>query len=185
MGVQNGQPCAAIYTSSFLTGVPSQGTAKELRRHILRLVSVGAVSALLTPGSWCGYSGKGLGGSSCVNFYLWTRPEREDMNGASIVNVAASYAVHLTPCTAAWERLGNPGWNWENFQRYSRKVERYVCRSLFKQLANYILKRFVEPPLEDKKRYDLSLHESDIGRDGEWPGFYQSHGVSSNHDCTR
>ncbi|RPD56267.1 GMC oxidoreductase [Lentinus tigrinus ALCF2SS1-7] len=50
--------------------------------------------------------GKGLGGSSGANFYLWNRPAVEDVN--------------------AWERLGNPGWNWENFLKYSIKCEKFI-----------------------------------------------------------
>jgi hypothetical protein len=29
-------------------------------------------------------------------------------------------------CVLAIEKLGNPGWNWETYIRYSRKSERYV-----------------------------------------------------------
>ncbi|KAI0321917.1 GMC oxidoreductase [Amylostereum chailletii] len=50
--------------------------------------------------------GKGLGGSSATNFYLWNRPSKEDVN--------------------AWERLGNPGWNWDNFLKYSIRCETFV-----------------------------------------------------------
>ncbi|KAI0757746.1 GMC oxidoreductase [Daedaleopsis nitida] len=53
--------------------------------------------------------GKGLGGSSAANFYLWTRPSVEDVN--------------------AWERLGNPGWNWDNFLKYSIKSETFIPAS--------------------------------------------------------
>lgn len=27
---------------------------------------------------------------------------------------------------ADWERLGNPGWNWENVHKYIKKAEKYV-----------------------------------------------------------
>ncbi|KAH8822923.1 alcohol oxidase [Flagelloscypha sp. PMI_526] len=45
--------------------------------------------------------GKGLGGSSAINFFIWTIPEREDVND--------------------WERLGNEGWNFERFIKYAHK----------------------------------------------------------------
>ncbi|KAI0653729.1 GMC oxidoreductase [Cubamyces menziesii] len=50
--------------------------------------------------------GKGLGGSSGMNFLMWTRPQRQDID--------------------AIEALGNPGWNWERFYEYSKKTERFV-----------------------------------------------------------
>ncbi|KAI0317903.1 GMC oxidoreductase [Amylostereum chailletii] len=52
------------------------------------------------------HGGKGLGGSSATNFYLWHRPAKEDVD--------------------AWEALGNPGWNWNNFLKYSMKCETYA-----------------------------------------------------------
>ncbi|KAH9886305.1 GMC oxidoreductase [Cubamyces lactineus] len=50
--------------------------------------------------------GKGLGGSSGMNFLMWTRPQRQDID--------------------AIEALGNSGWNWERFYEYSKKTERFV-----------------------------------------------------------
>ncbi|OBZ73019.1 Glucose oxidase [Grifola frondosa] len=52
--------------------------------------------------------GKGLGGSSAMNFLLWTKPQREDID--------------------AFEALGSPGWNWERFQEYSKKSEKFYLR---------------------------------------------------------
>ncbi|THV01184.1 alcohol oxidase [Dendrothele bispora CBS 962.96] len=46
--------------------------------------------------------GKTLGGSSSINFQLWVHPPKADVDN--------------------WERLGNPGWNWDMFERYSNKV---------------------------------------------------------------
>ncbi|KAI0027424.1 glucose-methanol-choline oxidoreductase [Vararia minispora EC-137] len=60
--------------------------------------------------SW--HRGKGLGGSSAINFFAWTRPPREHID--------------------AWEELGNPGWNWENYLRYSNKSHTYVEIAAFK-----------------------------------------------------
>ncbi|KAI0260750.1 GMC oxidoreductase [Gloeopeniophorella convolvens] len=50
--------------------------------------------------------GKGLGGSSALNFYVWNRPPAVDID--------------------AWETLGNHGWNWKNFVKYSNKSETWV-----------------------------------------------------------
>ncbi|TBU46723.1 GMC oxidoreductase [Dichomitus squalens] len=72
--------------------------------------------------------GKGLGGSSAANFYLWTRPEVEDIN--------------------AWERLGNPGWNWENFLKYSIKCEKFIPPS-------------AEVAQSERLTYDAKVHGTD------------------------
>ncbi|KAF9040114.1 GMC oxidoreductase [Panaeolus papilionaceus] len=49
--------------------------------------------------------GFGLGGSSAINFYCWIKPPAADID--------------------AFEKLGNPGWNWTEYQKYSRKVENF------------------------------------------------------------
>ncbi|KAI0071186.1 GMC oxidoreductase [Panus rudis PR-1116 ss-1] len=48
--------------------------------------------------------GKGLGGSSGINCLVWVKPQEDEIN--------------------MLESLGNPGWNWENFHKYSKKTER-------------------------------------------------------------
>ncbi|KAI0031875.1 GMC oxidoreductase [Vararia minispora EC-137] len=50
--------------------------------------------------------GKGLGGSSAINFYVWNLPPKADID--------------------AWEALGNPGWNWKNFIKYAKKSETFL-----------------------------------------------------------
>jgi choline dehydrogenase-like flavoprotein len=49
--------------------------------------------------------GKGLGGSSTINFMFWSVPPKEDLDD--------------------FERLGNPGWNWNLFQPHFRALEGY------------------------------------------------------------
>ncbi|KAJ7688612.1 GMC oxidoreductase [Mycena rosella] len=49
--------------------------------------------------------GKGLGGSSGLNFYAWIKPPAGDID--------------------AIEKLGNPGWNWDEYQKYSQKSETF------------------------------------------------------------
>ncbi|KAJ7189182.1 GMC oxidoreductase [Mycena filopes] len=49
--------------------------------------------------------GKGLGGSSTMNFYAWTKPPAQDVD--------------------AIEALGNPGWNWAEYLKYTRISETF------------------------------------------------------------
>ncbi|KAJ3855235.1 GMC oxidoreductase-domain-containing protein, partial [Lentinula lateritia] len=46
--------------------------------------------------------GKGLGGTSAMNFSVWTFPPKEDIDN--------------------WEKLGNPGWNWANFEKHATRA---------------------------------------------------------------
>ncbi|KAJ7227280.1 alcohol oxidase [Mycena pura] len=50
--------------------------------------------------------GKGLGGSSGINFFQYHRPPRSDID--------------------AFEILGNAGWNWDLLKRYYAKSERFI-----------------------------------------------------------
>ncbi|EIM86305.1 alcohol oxidase [Stereum hirsutum FP-91666 SS1] len=59
-----------------------------------------------TTGIW--NRGKGLGGSSAMNFLAWNRPQREDID--------------------ALEKLGNVGWSWDTFYKYSKKAESKTTR---------------------------------------------------------
>ncbi|KAI0774498.1 alcohol oxidase [Fomes fomentarius] len=54
--------------------------------------------------SWA--RGKGLGGSSGINFLCWIKPPAADIDDI--------------------ERLGNPGWNWKNFEKYCQRTEGFV-----------------------------------------------------------
>ncbi|KAM5543788.1 hypothetical protein V8D89_002405 [Ganoderma adspersum] len=49
--------------------------------------------------------GKGLGGSSAINFLMWTRPQREEID--------------------AIEALGNEGWGWAKYFEAAKKVETF------------------------------------------------------------
>ncbi|VDC04865.1 unnamed protein product [Peniophora sp. CBMAI 1063] len=51
--------------------------------------------------------GKGLGGSSAINFMCWTRPPAKELDDI--------------------ERLGNPGWNWKNLDDSMKKLEGYIA----------------------------------------------------------
>ncbi|KAI0030850.1 alcohol oxidase [Vararia minispora EC-137] len=50
--------------------------------------------------------GKTLGGSSAINFMVWTRPPKQELDDL--------------------EKLGNPGWNWETLDKSLKKIEGYV-----------------------------------------------------------
>ncbi|EMD36319.1 hypothetical protein CERSUDRAFT_115252 [Gelatoporia subvermispora B] len=63
--------------------------------------------------------GKCLGGSSAINFQLWNKPARD-------------YLDALT-------ELGNPGWNWETFDKYSRKAERFAVPTHDSDVLTYDL----------------------------------------------
>lgn|SRR6266851_3838037 len=70
-------------------------------------------------------SGKSLGGSSSINFYVFTQPPASDIDG--MLPLTKVYTLlPIVLCVLAIEKLGNPGWNWETYLRYSRKSERYV-----------------------------------------------------------
>ncbi|EMD37265.1 hypothetical protein CERSUDRAFT_105302 [Gelatoporia subvermispora B] len=50
--------------------------------------------------------GKGLGGTSTMNFWCWIKPPAGDVD--------------------AWQGLGNAGWGWKSFQKYSLRSERFI-----------------------------------------------------------
>lgn len=53
--------------------------------------------------------GKVLGGSSALNFLVWDRSSRHEID--------------------AWEQLGNPGWNWNNLYSAMKKSEKFHAPS--------------------------------------------------------
>ncbi|KAF9526840.1 glucose-methanol-choline oxidoreductase, partial [Crepidotus variabilis] len=62
--------------------------------------------------------GKGLGGTSTINRCCWSKPSKADID--------------------AFEKLGNPGWTWDDFIKYSRKSETFHLPAQ-EQLENYPL----------------------------------------------
>ncbi|KAL4258094.1 GMC oxidoreductase family protein [Pleurotus pulmonarius] len=50
--------------------------------------------------------GKGLGGSSAINFMCWTKPPAGDIDDL--------------------EKLGNVGWNWDTYDKYLKKAENFI-----------------------------------------------------------
>ena len=53
--------------------------------------------------------GKVLGGSSALNFLVWDRSSKYEID--------------------AWEQLGNPGWNWNNLYAAMKKSEKFTAPS--------------------------------------------------------
>ncbi|KAH9912984.1 GMC oxidoreductase [Epithele typhae] len=79
--------CAGLVLASRLSGDPSK-----------KMLVLEAGGAHFNDAAIAG--GKGLGGSSAVNFYMWLRAKKE--------------------------RPGNPGWNWENHLKYAIKSETFI-----------------------------------------------------------
>ncbi|KAL7813157.1 GMC oxidoreductase [Trichoderma aethiopicum] len=76
----------------------SLGTEIDWKFRTAPLAEVGG-KTLMCP------RGKALGGSSAINFMTWCRASREDYD--------------------AWERLGNPGWGWDDLLPYFKKTETF------------------------------------------------------------
>lgn len=73
--------------------------------------------------------GRTLGGSSALNFFAYCKPPAQEIDD--------------------FERLGNPGWNWANFQKYSAKAEGYI------------------PPSEEQiKEQELNVDNWKLGTEG-------------------
>lgn len=69
------------------------------------------------------HRGKGIGGSSAVNFMVYMTPCADDLNGMSYPTLHDYVSSARWP---AFERLGNPGFNWQNLSTALRSVEGYV-----------------------------------------------------------
>lgn len=55
-----------------------------------------------------------------MNGMMWTRPGKEETDGKPndvISDLPDSRSI-------AWERLGNPGWNYDNFIPYVKRAEK-------------------------------------------------------------
>lgn len=82
------------------------------------------------------------GGTSNMNFYCWIKPPTEDVD--------------------AFEKLGNPGWNWAEYEKYSKQSETYVIRKPASYLylaPAYIAALRFHPPA--KEQTDLFPHTFD------------------------
>ncbi|KAG6374537.1 alcohol oxidase [Boletus reticuloceps] len=84
--------------------LPHQPTAHSSPKYNWRFQTVPQAFSADREYYWS--RGKGLGGSSAINAFFWTRPAR----------------IYLD----AFEELGNKGWNWDSFIKYSKRSERFV-----------------------------------------------------------
>ena len=66
-------------------------------------------------------SGKGLGGSSAINGMVWNKPSKFDIDG--MLRTPDVGLLTDANSAIAFERLGNPGWNWERFDAALKRVE--------------------------------------------------------------
>ncbi|KAI0079016.1 alcohol oxidase [Panus rudis PR-1116 ss-1] len=81
------------------------------------------------------FRGKGLGGSAGINFMVWMPPPREELDD--------------------FERLGNPGWNFADWKRLTKKIE-----------------HFYPPSKERQEALQINCNEWDLGREGPLPIAY-------------
>lgn len=59
-----------------------------------------------------------------MNAMIYTKPGREEMDGLWYIGTLIQPYSYTTISTIALETLGNPGWNWESYQRYVKRAER-------------------------------------------------------------
>ena len=71
-----------------------------------------------------------------MNFYVWSKPPAEDIDN--------------------FEKLGNPGWNWADYKKYSNKSETQVFSTSHFPFGILICKVSVHLPLQEQM--DLYPH---------------------------
>ncbi|KAJ7597992.1 GMC oxidoreductase [Mycena floridula] len=76
------------------------------------------------------FRGRGLGGSSGINFSAWTQPQKQDIDD--------------------WEGLGNVGWNSERFFKYASRTISFKARDMTESLhARGVTDDWMPPPKSD------------------------------------
>ncbi|KAI0364110.1 GMC oxidoreductase [Pilatotrama ljubarskyi] len=101
--------------------------------------------------------GKGLGGSSAMNFLMWTRPQREDIE--------------------ALEALGNQGWNWERFYEYSKKTEKF-CSSSKARMED----KYKEEAVGFDGPLPISFARTTSGAEIPFRMSLEKHGITTSND---
>lgn len=99
--------------------------------------------------------GRTLGGSSAVNFFAWNKPPADHIDGASSLQSHHRIGAHRVRIFVDLERLGNPGWNWANFQKYIARAEGYDASSSPIFFLRRQQRRFVPPTPEEIKEHEL------------------------------
>lgn len=64
-----------------------------------------------------------LGGSSAINFYVSDQDPMFSLTISEKTETPKAWSIPPSQDINAWEKLGNPGWNWET---YSRNVKKNV-----------------------------------------------------------
>ncbi|KAI0085565.1 alcohol oxidase [Irpex rosettiformis] len=105
--------------------------------------------------------GKGLGGSSGVNFLGWFRPPTQDIDGEFLSSEwltarDPSSFKFLMVLFSDWETLGNPGWSFANYLERVKRTE-----------------GLIDPNKDIAERNYINVKDWKIGRDGpvklSWP----------------
>lgn len=91
-------------------------------------------------------------------------PQKEEIEGQQ--SFPRFQLSHTYPPTAIG-KLGNADWTWENFHKYSKKVQRYAqsaCRSFL--MGSHAFIRFYPPDADERSEFK-NLYKSDaVGHDG-------------------
>lgn len=77
----------------------------------------------------CTFSGKGLGGSSAINFMMWNKPARQYLDSKD--TVLPSIDLTIFAFHVVFEELGMHGWNWDAFDKYMKTAEKCVSNRTF------------------------------------------------------
>ncbi|KAI0316052.1 hypothetical protein OF83DRAFT_1084533 [Amylostereum chailletii] len=92
--------------------------------------------------------GKGLGGSSGINFFQYHLPAKSDVD--------------------AFEKLGNVGWNWDLFKKYHTKSEKFEKPAKVEETMSLDLNEHgTQGPYRLESIYHETLHNMGIQRAAE------------------
>lgn len=93
--------------------------------------------------------GRGIGGTSAINLMIYQKPPAVDVD--------------------AWERLGSPGWNWENHHASTKKAETYVYDPYhrFHTSQSLVYHSLHLPPKEIIDKFGLVFNPESFGTNGQ------------------
>lgn len=67
-----------------------------------------------------------LGGSSAINFYVSDQDPIFSLTISEKTGTPKAWSIPPSQDINAWEKLGNPEWNWETYSRNVKKNEKSV-----------------------------------------------------------
>lgn len=120
-------------------------------------------------------SGKGLGGSSGINFMCWTKPPTQDVDGAFRLSESGNRLTVLGRFRAPWESQLELEQLREVCCSHGRVRQNEVRDQLCE--ADRTFDSFVEPSEEVQKKYKMNFEAWKIGRQGDLE-------TSSAYTCT-